>query len=364
MEDSLNILLDALARAKNVNEKYIPQTWAVLTRYSCPYTCNHCFFSCNPNDKVEISDELLDNYVKATVARKITGEFIISGGEPMLNPEQVFRTIRTAKEGGLIVDLGSSFLGYTKEEIEENARILGELGLKNFWGSISASHYKSHPVKKINMSYQEYQAAIFDAVTRHGIELIVKTVFDPENKDLVAQLSDEIIFRKLNIENLMIDPLGYGYTSSKNGVEVSLHIAPVITVGRAREKRLSYGSDGKLDYTCPATDTRMMMGGALTLYPDGNVARCCSAERGADFGFGNANETSIEDIINNIAINPLLNHKFAQRLKLAHKIMQNEFPQLLPTNGAKESCEICSPMVSHPEVKERLKQEKLFSDCF
>ena len=255
---------------------------------------------------------------------------------------------------------------------EENAERLKEAGLSSFHGSISASHNKSHP-KKIEMPYQAYQAAIFDAFTRRGIEVHIKVVYDHENGKLVGELSSEIVLNKLNVKDIVKDPLSCdgSWITSNHGTPIVLSLADVITIGKARVNNIFNKSRGdiqykieELEYACPATDIGKMIGGVLLLYPDGNVARCCVAERGADFGFGNAYEQDIEQIIENIGKSLFHDFKFPDRLKLAHKVMKDEFPDLLPEGGAKEVCEICSPMVSHPEVKERLRQEPLFEYCF
>lgn len=372
MADAEKKILNALVSQQIHNGGYNPQTWGAVTRYSCPYGCDHCLFGSDPSDNVKISDGVLDAYVAAAIRRNIRGGFMISGGEPMLNPEQVFGLVRRANEAGLKVGLNSAFLGYSKDAIEENAERLKEAGLSSFHGSISASHNKSHP-KKIEMPYQAYQAAIFDAFTRRGIEVHIKVVYDHENGKLVGELSSEIVLNKLNVKDIVKDPLSCdgSWITSNHGTPIVLSLADVITIGKARVNNIFNKSRGdiqykieELEYACPATDIGKMIGGVLLLYPDGNVARCCVAERGADFGFGNAYEQDIEQIIENIGKSLFHDFKFPDRLKLAHKVMKDEFPDLLPEGGAKEVCEICSPMVSHPEVKERLRQEPLFEYCF
>lgn len=340
---------------------YDPQRFAVVTRYSCVRSCPMCIFSCTPSDPVEIPDELLDRYVAAAVERQVK-DFIITGGEPMLNPEQVFRTLRTAKQGGLITRLGSTFLGYTKEEVSDNAAKLKDAGLDTYLSSISASHYLSHP-KKIAMPYEEYMAKAFESIVSNGIELTVRTVYDPGNEALVSRLNDDIIFKKLNPDI----PVGNascnveGRVFSKCGVEIVLILDKVLSTDKARKNNISYGK-GNFEYLCMGRDIACY--DVLLLYPDGNVSICCNAERSVDFGFGNANEMSIDQIIENIRNNPLIDDLFPKRLRAAHKVMQEEFPGTLPKDGTNSVCEVCSSMAAHPEVKERLKKEELFKGCF
>ncbi|MFC1752557.1 radical SAM protein [Thermoproteota archaeon] len=359
MNDSIKSLVDDMAKQANY-QAYNPKMWVAVTTYACPYSCNHCFFGSNIADQTHLNEEVLDRF--AHYANLNAEYFNISGGEPMLNPEQVFRTLRNTRTP--TTKLSSTFLGWTEEEVKHNIAMLRNAGLDELQISITTGNYHTHP-KKIELPYTDYVAFIMDEILKADITLSVRSLYDVNNTKLLVNIGEEIMRGKLGAGKPEPDPINVGnsFISEKDGKLIYMTLNHPINVGRARDQDCDIDFDMK--YICPAMETRMLMGGALTLYPDGNTARCCSVERGADFGYGNANEIDFPEIINNIQNNPLLDINFRSRLITAHMIMKEEFPELLPKNGAKEPCEVCSPMVSNPEVKKRLKEiSELFEGCF
>jgi hypothetical protein len=341
-----------------------PQTWGVITRYSCTSACTHCLLGCSPSETQEIPEALLERFIEEAAKRKIHGGIVESGGEPMLNPEQVFRTVRAAAEVGLSVGLGSTYMGDTLEQIEENAERLKKAGLKTLWGSLDAFHQESHP-QSIKMPYAEYQAAIFSAFAKRGISLYIHSSAHPRNFDQTREVGNKVLYDMLKIDDFKPSALfpSNFFLGSKNGTQVTMIIDDVIGIGRARETGFTWGKRDRLDYSCPSTF--QMEGGTLTLFPDGSLAMCCSVERGANFSLGNLNDTSFSEVFDRIIFNPFLNTAHQYRLEAAHKVLEEEFPELLPKNGVHIACEICSPVVTHKEVQQRLRKNTvLFRDCF
>lgn len=352
--------------ANGTQNEYTPVGWGVTTGYKCMYGCSQCMLSCKPSDDNEIPDELAEIFVMNAARYKTEfSEVSVNGGEPMLKPEKTLMILRKAKEYDLQTNLTSSFMGNTKDEVEKNACMLKEAGLDSYWGPVSGSHYKSIP-KSIQMPYPEYMACIFDAMLKSGIEVFVKTTFDPENEVLLRSVGLRIFeimgLAQTTFKEDFLAPVKNHYTE-KYGTMMRLYFNDVMGIGNARKNGLSYGNGDRTSYICPEA-ARMPFAGTIELYPDGNVMPCCFAERGADLGFGNAKEEPFRAIIENIRNSRLLDGSFPERLKLAHKVMENEFPHMLPKNGPRMACEICSPMAAHPEVKERLLNEELFEGCF
>ena len=350
----------------NIKE-YTPLSWGVMTRYGCPSKCNICLNISNPENTTEIPDNLLDAYIDAALKRiPSNGNFTISGGEPMLNPEQVYYIIERLQEGTFKTKLSSNFLGSTEKDISQNTSKLIEVGLDTFAGSLDVPHRNSHPTM-IKIPYIDYHFKIYDSFIKSGIEKIFITqVYTKKTVEQTKQIGIEMLDR-LGVKIQYEEDIGFNRTilGKKDKTEIILFGGPVISSGRAGYNCIQYFDDDKyLTYECPAINKESHDDDVLLLGPEGNVKICCNAEKDADFGFGNANEYDIGDIIENIQKSKLFDNNFPKRLQIAHKFMDSFFPGYLPDYGAKLSCEICNAMASNPTIKNYLKTLELFDGCF
>ncbi len=322
------------AATDSILKDYTPISWSVGTTYKCPYTCRQCMLSCGPKDETELSDHVIDDYIDQIGRWKVgeSGSLTIHGGDPMTSPEKVIRTIKAAKNINLNTSICSVFMGYNKKEIEENVKILKDAGLDGYWAGVSGSHYKGMP-KEIEMEYSEYMATILDTMLKNGIEVDLKNTSDPQNEMLMRSIGPRIF----EIMGLAEDQFkssfpAFYHCTEKYGTEIRLYSDDVMGIGRARKNRMSYGSHQGTSYKCPELE-RMAIAPSMHLYPDGNVYICCNVERGADFGFGNANNESFQQILQNIRNSRLFTENFSEKLAIADEIMTKEFFHLLPDNG-------------------------------
>ncbi|GEM_PF-2198341 len=350
------------------NAPYDPGVMIIVMRYDCPYSCDHCFFSSNPSSHTILPEQ---NVMEAIdFARDIGVQAVMpTGGEAMLDPESVFRALSQVRDNGMGLFLQSAFLGETEEEINYNADRLQELGLNTFLTSLSMYHEDAQPAF-MTMGYINYLLMMIDALTKRGIKVDIKNTWDAQSGKESTDFANEFANRLLGNG---IDYLGERFEDGfkvfiVNGVQVGLTDPSIISVGKARASSLTsqkpYQWQDSL-YHCPIFHEPHHDGGMVTLYPDGNVARCCAAERGANFGFGNVFTHPWPDILENIRQSPYVRFDMDGTLQEAHEMLQNEFPQFLPSNGAGQACEICSPVVANKRLRDRLAkrlhQPKLFT---
>jgi len=339
---------------------YYPLSWGLSLGYECPYACMHCRYECGPKDPLSTPLEIVDKFVDAAISFK-AGRLLITDGEPMLKAQQVFGIVQRLSNAGIFTIVGSTYMGDTKEEIYNNAKLLKKAGLRVFQTSLDVYHFHGHANTHTSLSYIDYFAAIVDSVTKEGITVDIQTVIDKEHLKETGRLMDDALNKKLGIDAKKKSPALLG--AKYNGSTVLIGVALVASCGKARRMKLLPPKGKEDSYGCPQS-RRGPLSNTLFLMPEGNISTCCSAERGSDFGYGNLGVLGIEKIIENIRTSSFHDERFSERMKLAHEIMKVEFPALLPYGEQTSACEICAPMTSHPEVKERLKKEALFERCF
>lgn len=343
-------------RAKTAT--YKPDLMGIVMRYDCIHQCDHCFFWSSPKTKVVLPQEVISRAIDFAVKEGMS-RFYLSGGEPMLDPEQVFSTVREATNKGLEVHLQSSYLGKSIQEISTNADRLREAGLQQLDISLSLYHEATMP-KDIPFNHREYVATIADEMTRRGILIHIKNIWDSNNGESES-VAHSNSFAKLLLQKGAVflgEPYGPEYkVFGMNASEVRIIDPSIISVGKARTKSLPsqipFDKEEAL-YHCPIFTQSHHDGGMLTIYPDGNVARCCSAERGANFGFGNVLRDSFETIMEKIRSSKYVHPNMSHLLREGHAMLREEFPHLLPVHGGAQACEICSPIVARKKLRRRL----------
>ncbi|MBI2549348.1 radical SAM protein [Candidatus Woesearchaeota archaeon] len=344
--------------ARMRTEPYDPKGLVIVMRYDCVFACGHCFFYSNLHSKEILSDEAIDRAID--FAAKSGMSFVLfSGGEPMIDPQRVFRAIVRVKEKGLHALLQSSYLGDTVDQIEENATRIGKLGIAEFLTSLSVFHQHAKPPSTV-MDYVDNVVRIVDAITRKGIGVGIKNTWDVNVGRTESVEQSNRFTQKLREAGAVFlgQPFQQGeYIFSMNERQIHLEDPCIISVGNARAQGMVSQRPvawEKSLYHCPIFYELHHAGGMLTIYPDGNVARCCSAEKKANFGFGNVLTDSFEDIIRNIRRSDYVRPDMAVVLQEGYRMLHEEFPDLLPKDGPCQACEICSPIVAHEKTRTRL----------
>ena len=349
-------------------DPYEPKVMFIVMRYDCVFSCDQCFFYGNPNTNTVLPDEAIDRAIDFASEIGIS-DIVLTGGEPMIDPPKVFRAIEKIKDNGLNATLQSVYLGDTEKQIEENAKRIAELGVDTFSTSLSMYHQATKPAA-IQESYLDNLLMIIDAVTNNGINVDIKNTWDVSigETDSLNQANE---FAKCLLEagaRFMGAPFAQReYMFLMNDAQIFLVDNSIISVGKAKSKGLI--SQKEIDweesrYNCPIFYQSHQDGGMLTIYPDGKVARCCSAEKNADFGFGNMLTHPFDEIIENIRKSEYVHPDMSYILRAGHNMLKEEYPHLLPENGASQACEICSPIVSHESTRNRLSERLGKPDLF
>lgn len=328
----------------------------VVTRYDCKFACSHCFFSSNPNAKGVLPKEALNRAIDFAPSLGIRG-VMLSGGEPMMDPGTVIEAVDRIDSKGMYSNLQSTYLGDTPEEAEDHASYFGVMGMREFITSVSLYHEKTKP-DSVKMPYLDYVVMMADAMSRNGMAVGIKNPWDVENARASEEQTHEFMVKMIKAgayvvrgQNRPMDLV------AMNGQPVKFIDPSVISVGHARADGLISQKPFEWEknlYECPIYSTNNYEGGVITVYPDGNVARCCSAERGANFGFGNAITDPWALIVDNMAHSKIGKPGMDKILREGHQMLKEEFPKLLPKEGAAQPCEVCSPIMSNRQARQKL----------
>lgn len=361
MEDlsQVQLLMRQRYREKMQEEPYSPIGLFIVMRYDCVFSCDHCFFYSSPKTKLVLPNEVIYRAVDFAADNGLRA-VMLTGGEPMLAPPKVFDALRYIKGKNLDAILQSSFLGNTRDEIEINAEALGQVGIDILITSLSMFHERSIPPSMVE-NYLDNLVMIVDAVTRRGIPVNMKNSWDVILGETSTEHAEQFAKKLLKAGAGYVGQtvLNGRYLFEMNGQRIEIMCPSIISVGNARHNGLisqkSYKWEQNL-YKCPIFNEVHHDGGMLTVYPDGNVARCCSAERGANFGFGNALIDSFRTIMDNIGSSTYVRPDMERVLREGHQMLREEFPNLLPSEDAAQPCEICSPIVARERTRKRLSQ--------
>lgn len=351
------------------NGEFMPRRLMVVTRYDCVYSCDHCFFYSNPNTNVRMDE--VDVVMSIELGSMLGArDMIFTGGEAMLDPEGIADNVDFAQGMGLTPMVQTAYMGDTRDEVRRNADLLRDAGLRTIISTVSPYHRDSKPAS-IDMPYEDYMAMLIDEVTKARLGMEFKLPWDLAGVEGAQDLFQDIwqILLGKGAQNVTRMAAGLIRPGTElialNGENVALMPAPIIAVGNARAHGLETEDwDKSLLYMCPIQHLENHTEGMITVYPDGNVARCCSAEKGADFGFGNVRTHSAEDIKRNVERSTFVSVNTDRILGLAHQVLRKEFPHLLPPGGAKQACEVCSPLVSHEGPKKRVAELLGIPDLF
>ena len=347
------------------NSLFDPRLLVLVMNYKCVYQCNHCFFYSTSNSSESLSQEEIQEALSFTSGTNVT-EVFLSGGEPMLLPEKVLSTIRQIKDMGLTAHLQSTYMGETEDQLRDIIASTVEAGLDKFSTSISLYHKNTFP-QNTAMDYLDYMTLLIDHMAGYGIEIHVKISWDLDNDIETTALANQFASK---LHDTGAHYLGQPFGLDKHlfhldGSNINIIKSGIVAVGRARTSGLNcapmYSPETK--YRCPIFFESHHLGGMLVIYPDGNVARCCSAEKGADFGFGNIRTHSWSEILENISSSKYVTPFMGDILREAHSFLQENYPNLLPSMSPVQACEICSPIVARPKLKKQL-DERIGFDIF
>ena len=125
---------------------YMPRKFfVVILTTKCPVGCRHCMRKCTMNDVKEMTDT-----VNEAALRGMTSDWLVgtSGGEPILHPTLLKKTVERARYNGQRVAMATS--GYWVDDPISKKFILDDLAIDYVVISVDAYHNEKIPIEKLN----------------------------------------------------------------------------------------------------------------------------------------------------------------------------------------------------------------------
>jgi hypothetical protein len=137
---------------------------AAIVTYSCNLSCSHCFFD-GRNSKARLSVEILEQALAAESATLSWLHF--TGGEPLLDPEQLIDLLQTARKvyHGDIGIASNGYWGRDSVRAGELVRRLKDLGVNGISLSVDSFHQPEVPLEAVGAAAEAVAAA---GLNRHS----------------------------------------------------------------------------------------------------------------------------------------------------------------------------------------------------
>lgn len=116
----------------------------------CNAQCKHCCFSCSPNNKEELNDKEIWEIINYAISNNEINEIAITGGEPFLREDLVYKIIKRVSDNNKVVTcISNGFWATTYENARNKLKKLSNLGLTRLTISYDEFHVEYIPVKNI-----------------------------------------------------------------------------------------------------------------------------------------------------------------------------------------------------------------------
>lgn len=210
----------------------------------CTAECKHCCFSCAPNRTDELKEEEIWNAVNYGINNDEINEIAITGGEPFLYEELLFKVIKAISDSGKTVTcITNGFWGTSYEVAFKKIKKLCKLGLRILTISCDEFHNEYIPIDNIKN--------ILTACVQFPIRVAINTTVTKVNtgNEVLEKLNDSLL-----------------------GVAVTrFSAAPVGNAAKELDKSTFYYS---LDINKPMKCSEPSSG--MVIHHDGYVYPCCS----------------------------------------------------------------------------------------
>lgn len=209
----------------------------------CNAECRHCCFSCSPSRTTQLDEDEIWGIVNYAINSNDINEVAISGGEPFLYEDLVFRIVKAVADSGKIVTcITNGFWGISYEVARNKIEHLCSLGLNVLTISCDDFHNEYVSIDCIKN--------ILSACIQLPIKVYINMTVTKENtgNDILKNLNDYLL-----------------------GVQVTRFSA--VPVGNALEfndSDLYYKLDIKNELKCSEPASGMV------IHHDGYVYPCCS----------------------------------------------------------------------------------------
>lgn len=176
----------------------------LFTTLGCNSSCAHCCLECSP-EKIKVKISLRDTFIYIGQARYYgASHVIITGGEPMLNIDEVKQIVKFASQLDMYTDLRTN--GYWARDKEIAYSILStlqKLGLNRIGLSYDSYHAKYIPIENIKN--------ILEVASRLNMEVYI---------DWTGSESREYIKSTLGIDDAVLRYAGQPLKVGKAAIEL------------------------------------------------------------------------------------------------------------------------------------------------
>ncbi len=127
------------------------QSGGLITNYYCSSKCKHCLYACSPKRKKEYITLVTVQQNAGVIASLGCYSVHIGGGEPMLDTEKLYDTLKTLQNAGIgveYVETNSSWYKDKKSAVSV-LKYLKKAGLQTLLISISPFHNEFIPFEKV-----------------------------------------------------------------------------------------------------------------------------------------------------------------------------------------------------------------------
>ncbi|MDQ7824969.1 MAG: radical SAM protein [Candidatus Eremiobacteraeota bacterium] len=308
---------------------YSPRILSLITTFRCPARCNHCSFSCSPEERVEMELEKIGTLIaQCQDFNKIT----LSGGEAFLNVPLIAGIISQASQQGNFKIRGvvtNCFWASSETKAGEVLESLSGAGLNLIGISCDAFHQAYIPLAQV---INAIKAALSLRIT------VQVNVISPHDLFQSAALPEVVLaLMKAVGEGRPTREYDLAYAQGYKGRDKGITIfhGEVTPAGRASGLPAEYM--GSYDLTGDWKDACILQkkgatisqeGQVLTVLPDYRAFPCCSLyAREGHLSLGNIAEEPLSALVEKAQSDPFLKAVAQIGILGLKEIIEKHFPR-------------------------------------
>jgi len=287
--------------------------------YHCNAACRHCYNFSGPDKKgAHLSEEIIYKILH-DMPRCGINHVVLTGGEPFLYPDFVYKTVREARKLGLgkFIIPSNGFWGENLD-ILKNLKTAGFMNESADYLEISSGIYHQEfvPVETIlRLTENHYETF------HRPLHIDYEIVDEKEKVEFEKLLAQRGLTRKTRVAYRDVYPLGRGEIVEKSAAMKPLgKISPCNSLGKI-----------------------------LVVEPDGSVRPCCGLNSDIDgFVIANINNQGLPEIIEDILNSPFLQLIASTPFERMFSVLKQK-PEKKEYSG---SCEICRELFAEDNSEE------------
>lgn len=295
-----------------------------MLTYKCTIACPHCIVNAGPNRKEEMDVHRALDWIDQAAAYaegQIKG-LALTGGEPFYNIGHLRRISAYAQAKGFVTSVVTN--AFWAKEKNEALDTLNEVPAIDYLSiSTDVHHQRFIPIETIRNAVW----AARETGRQFNIAICTDNEENPEYQSILRQLES------------IVTP-------------DDIRIAVTYPAGRA----LKHHNALNHEHSARPTVSACTMASAPVVYPDGNVMACIgpvlTISGACPLRLGNLNENSLQSILDNAEINPVLQIiRVWGPAKLVSLLTRAGKAELLPREYISNStCDICYKLFSDDRI--------------